>query len=140
MAGTYTLSSTAENRTDVLFGARMADVSQTLDWSLNGNLGDPPLVSRSGTARLDITNWDAIVGLKGHAFLDNERKWFVPYYLDVGTGQSKLTWQLNLGLGYRFDWGSVIAAWRYLDYQMKSGDPIQDMTLNGALVGVAFKF
>ena len=90
-AGTYTLTSTAENRTDVLFGTRMVDVSQTLDWSLNGNLGDPPLVSRSGTARLDITNWDAIVGLKGHAFLDNERKWFVPYYLDVGTGQSKLT-------------------------------------------------
>jgi len=28
------------------------------------------------------------------------RKWFVPYYLDVGTGESDLTWQAMGGIGY----------------------------------------
>ena len=37
----------------------------------------------------------------------------MPYYVDVGTGQSQLTWQVNAGLGYQFDWGSVLATWRW---------------------------
>lgn len=45
-----------------------------------------------------------------------------------------------MGIGYRFDWGAVIASWRYLDYQMKSSSPIDSMTLSGPLLGVAFTF
>jgi hypothetical protein len=28
----------------------------------------------------------------------DKREWFVPYYADVGTGQSERTWQLYGGL------------------------------------------
>jgi hypothetical protein len=38
-----------------------------------------------------VNNWDAIVGLKGRATFGEEHRWFVPYYLDVGTGESSLT-------------------------------------------------
>lgn len=34
----------------------------------------------------------------------------------------------------------VGAGWRYLDHEMKSGIPIQDMRLNGLLLGAAFGF
>jgi hypothetical protein len=61
-------------------------------------------------------------------------------YLDVGAGQSQLTWQVNAGLGYQFDWGSVIATWRYLDYNFKSGSRIESMNFNGPTVGVAFRW
>ena len=139
-AGTYNLASSAENTTDVLFGVRFADIRETLSWSLAGNIGSLPLPVQSGSAQVDITNWDAIIGVKGQAFFGDDKKWFVPYYLDIGTGQSKFTWQFNLGAGYRFSWGAVIASWRYLDYEMKSGVPIQSMALSGPLLGVAFKF
>ena len=138
LAGIYNLSSTPENTTDLLFGARMLNLKETLDWSLSSSI--PELPTRSGEARVDGTNWDAIVGLKGRYYFGGERKWFLPYYVDVGGGQSKLTWQVNAGVGYTFDWGSVFATWRYLDYDFKSGDALQSMSMSGALVGMAFQF
>lgn len=138
MAGIYNLSFTPENTTDLLFGARMLEMEQTLNWSLDTSI--PELPTRGGEASVDGTNWDAIVGLKGRYFLGAERKWFLPYYADIGTGESSLTWQVNAGVGYRFDWGSTFATWRYLDYDFKSGNALQSMDMNGALVGVAFQF
>jgi hypothetical protein len=138
LAGIYNLTSTPENTTDLLFGARMLDMKQTLVWSLVRSI--PELPTRSGEASVDGTNWDAIVGLKGRYSFGAERKWFLPYYVDVGTGQSQLTWQINAGVGYTFDWGSVVATWRYLDYDFKSGDALQSMSMNGVLIGVAFQF
>jgi hypothetical protein len=138
LAGLYNLSSTPDSTTDLLFGTRMLNLKQTLDWSLATAI--PELPTRSGQASVDGTDWDAIVGLKGRYYFGDERKWFLPYYADVGTGQSKLTWQINAGVGYRFDWGSLFANYRYLDYQFKSGKAVESMTMNGALIGVAFQF
>jgi hypothetical protein len=139
LAGLYNLASTPENTTDLLFGARLLDMKQTLKWSLVGPLPGSPL-AQSGQASVDGNNWDAIVGIKGRYYLGAERKWFLPYYADVGGGQSKLTWQVNGGVGYKFDWGSVFATYRYLDYQFKSGQALQSMTMSGGLLGVAFQF
>ena len=138
LAGIYNLTSTPENTTDLLFGARMLNMKQTLNWSLASSI--PELPTRSGEASVDGNNWDAIVGLKGRYYLGAERRWFLPYYADVGGGQSKLTWQVNAGVGYKFDWGSVFATYRYLDYQFKSGGALQSMNMNGGLIGVAFQF
>jgi hypothetical protein len=138
-AGTYRFAATPEYTADVLAGARMLDMKQTLSWSLNGNIGSLP-VSRTGTSQQDLNNWDAIVGVKGIASFGPAREWFVPYYLDIGTGESKLTWQANLGIGYKFGWGSLVASWRYLDYEMKSDQAIQSLTMNGPLVGAVFQF
>ncbi len=138
-AGTYRFASTPEYTADVLAGVRMLDMKQTLSWSLNGNIGSLP-IAREGTAKLNLTNWDAVVGVKGAASFGPERKWFVPYYLDIGAGESKLTWQANLGIGYRFGWGALVASWRYLDYEMKSDQAIQSLTMNGPLFGAVFQF
>lgn len=35
------------------------------------------------------------------------------------------------GIGYSFGWGDLVAAWRYPDYDMKSGSNIESMTFNG---------
>jgi len=140
LAGTYELAKSPEYVADVLAGARGINMRQTLDWSINGDIAGTGLPSQSGSKELTITNWDAIVGVKGQAFLDADRKWFVPYYADIGGGQSKLTWQINAGIGYRFGWGALVASWRVLDYDMKSGDPIQSIRFNGPLVGAAFQW
>ena len=139
LAGQYTLKDDAEGRTDVLFGARMLQMTNGLSWSLNTTAGAnlPPL---TGSAEAKVTDWDAVVGLKGRVALGADRKWFVPYYVDVGAGESKLTWQVNAGVGYQFDWGALVATWRYLDYDFKSSSKVQDLSFNGPTIGAIFKF
>jgi hypothetical protein len=135
-AGTYELAKSPENTTDLVFGARLLDVKETLGLSFGstGPLGAAGSYSKEVNASL----WDAIIGVKGVAYLGADKKWFVPYYADIGTGQSDLTWQVNAGIGYRYNWGSIVASWRYLDYNMKSGDPIQSLTANGPLIGASW--
>lgn len=139
-AGTYELVKKPNYTLDLLAGARYLDVSQTLDWTINGDISALPPVSRDGSAEVSSTLWDGIVGVKGVADLGSDHKWFIPYYLDVGTGQSDLTWQVNAGIGYRYSWGALVATWRYLDYEMDSNKPIQSVNLNGPLFGASFNW
>ena len=132
LAGTYRAVDNPQVKMDVFAGARMLNIDQTLDLSGNGPLG------LSVNSKLSKTLWDGIVGVKGQVALGDERKWFIPYYLDVGTGQSDLTWQILSGVGYSYNWGQILAGWRYLDYNMKSGEKIESVDLNGPMIGVAF--
>jgi len=138
LAGLYNLEARPESTVDLLFGARLLDQDQTLNWTMSSTIAQLP--GRSGSSAVSATNWDAILGIKGRYSFGDGGKWFVPYYLDVGAGQSKLTWQVNAGFGYRFDWGAVFATWRYLDYQFKSGQLIDSMSMNGPVIGVAFQW
>jgi hypothetical protein len=140
VAGTYALAATPEYTMDVLGGARLLDMTNTLDYAFSASAGGHPLGGLSGTAEASDNFWDAVVGLKGRANFGADRKWFIPYYVDVGTGQSQLTWQVSTGVGYQFDWGSVVATWRYLDYKFKSDSNIQSMSFNGPTIGVSFQF
>lgn len=56
----------------------------------------------------------------------------------VGTGQSRLTYQLIGGAGYAFSWGQVMATRRYLDYDFKSGSALESVHFSGPMSGVAF--
>lgn len=140
LAGEYRVVSDPAGTADVLLGARMFGVKPTLGWSFSGDVGSIGVTGRSGSKEVDDTAWDAIVGVKGSYRFGDKREWFVPYYLDVGTGQSDLTWQAAGGIGYSFDWGDAIAMWRYLDYNFKSGKELQEMNFNGPMVGIAFRW
>ena len=84
--------------------------------------------------------WDAIVGVKGRYAFGTDMKWSVPFYLDVGAGQSDRTTQAAIGIAYQFHWGELGAMWRYLDYNMKSGKQIQDVNLSGPMIGAAWRW
>jgi hypothetical protein len=140
VAGEYRVMSRPEWTLDVVAGARLFDVKPKLSWSLYGDLGPTSVPSRSGGSEATASNWDGIVGVKGGYRFGANREWFVPYYVDVGTGQSDLTWQVAAGVGYSFKWGDVIAMWRYLDYDFKSGSPINDMNFNGPMLGATFRW
>ncbi len=140
IAGMYTVARSPDYEAHALFGARMAYVKQTLDWALNGSVGGTGLPGTAGRSEVSDTNWDAVVGVTGAARLGADRRWVVPYYFDIGAGQSKLTWQALAGLGYAFDWGTVSAAWRYLDYEYKAGYPLESMKLSGPFLGVTLRW
>lgn len=140
IAGTYAIARTPHYESEVLFGARMIDTTQKVDLTFNGNIAGTGLPGRSVSVEIESNNWDAIVGVKGVATLSGDGRWILPYYVDIGAGESKFTWQALLAVGYRFNWGTTTLGWRYLDYDMKSGDPIQDVNFSGAFVGLTFQW
>jgi len=138
IAGEYAVVSQPAWTLDVFSGARMLDIEQQIDWELQGDIGEIPETGRAGSSNDGRTNWDAIVGTKGRWRYRDENRWFVPYYLDVGTGESNFTWQTMAGLGYSWQWIDTFAAWRYLDYDLGEGRPLSSLSLNGPLVSVMF--
>ena len=112
----------------------------TLNYNFSTDVGPFVGPNRIGSRSVTGRDWDAIVGVKGRVGFGANREWFIPYYVDIGTGQSQFTWQGALGIGYVFSWGEVVATWRYLDYNTKSGDKLNDLTINGPLLGVAFSW
>jgi hypothetical protein len=140
LAGTYALLESPDHSMNVLAGARVLSVDQTLNWAFTGSVGSTGLPGRAGVTDISVTNWDAIVGVRGRARFGDDSRWFVPYYLDAGAGDSSFTWQGIVGIGYAFGWGEVAAAWRYIDYNFKSGTPLQSLSFNGPAVGVIFNW
>jgi len=140
LAGEYRMVSDPVKVVDLLLGARMFDIKQNFRWDIAGSIGALPEVSRSGSSERSETNWDAIVGVKGRYSIGTSRRWGVPFYLDVGTGESKLTWQAAAGVSYAFSWGELSGLWRHLAYEMKSGKPTKDLRFSGPMVGATFSF
>lgn len=139
-AGYYRMVDESNKSFDFVAGVRYLDVEQGLDWSFSGDIGGTPLPGRTGSVTLGNSYWDFIVGLRGNLAFGQNNKWFIPYYVDIGTGDSDMTWQALAGLGYRFNWGEVAAVWRYLDYDLPSGKPIADMNFSGPAVGVILRW
>jgi hypothetical protein len=140
VAGEYRVMSDPGHTMDVLAGARLLDIKQTLGWDITGDLGPLPPGSRTGNREESENLWDGIVGVKGRLAFGANREWLAPYYLDVGTGQSDLTWQIAGGVGYAFKWGEINLLYRYLDYNMKSGSKIEDVNLRGPMIGATFRW
>lgn len=140
LAATYVAIESPEHVMQLLGGARMLKLDPKVSWELTGDIGPIPGPGRAGSLEVSETNWDAIVGAKGRLFFGAERKWFAPYYVDVGTGESKFTWQAMAGFGYSFGSWDLFGAWRYLDYEMKSGSKVEDLSFNGPGVALQFRW
>ncbi|MDH5207679.1 MAG: hypothetical protein OEW34_03500 [Burkholderiaceae bacterium] len=139
LAGTYSAVEKPGYEMQVLGGLRYLKVDTTLSWNLNGNIGSLPPVVINGAVTSKPDWWDAIVGVRGRAQLGQGR-WFVPYYADVGTGQSDLTWQAVGGLGYAFSWGEVVGAYRRMDYRFDSSSPLRDLSFSGPALSLGFRW
>lgn len=140
LAGEYGAIAGPEGTLDVFAGARLVDLEQKISWSVSGNIGSIPVGGRSGGSDVSGSNWDAIVGVKGRLLLGAERRWFIPYYLDIGTGKSDLTWQAMAGIGYSWKSVDVVAAWRYLDYDLGAGKPLSELNLNGPSLAIGYRW
>jgi hypothetical protein len=139
LVGTYRMEAHPDFTVDVLGGARVLNMRPKLDWALTGNVGSIALPDRAGSRELSESNWDLVVGVKGRVRFSPGRQWFVPYYVDLGTGESKFTWQAIGGVGYTFGWGDLVAAYRHTDYRMKSDQALQDLTFSGPTIGATFR-
>ncbi len=133
-AGGYNLYSEGKSRLDLIGGARYLDFDQTMFLELQ-SLGP----GQSRTISESLTSFDGIVGLTGNAALGE--RWFLPYYVDIGTGDSKLTWQATAGIGYRA--GRVVdlaLVYRHLEWDLDSARVVDDINFSGPTFGVIFRW
>ena len=85
------------------------------------------------------SNWDGIVGAKG--IYNLTENWYLAGYLDVGTGDSNVTWQGIGGMGYRFKkWFELNAGYRYLSWDFQGQDTLADLNFQGPFAGLLFRF
>ena len=139
-AANYRALATSQSTFDVFAGARLLDAKGELGWTFNIDLspfGGPP---QRGAAEASDDKLDAIVGVKGRYEFGTDGRWFVPYYADAGTGDSDLTWQAALGIGYAMRHGEVFAAYRHLDYDLGDEGGIANLEFDGPAVGFAYRW
>jgi hypothetical protein len=123
----YNLADTERGVHDFVFGARYLN----LDTSLKFTIGE----RNAGTSESGGI-WDGIVGFRGRANLQG--KWYLPYYVDIGTGQSDMTWQALAGVGYKYNWGDLVFSYRHLEWEFDADSPIKDINFSGP--NVQFKW
>jgi opacity protein-like surface antigen len=111
-------------------GARYGNVDTTLDIRIN----------EQGREFSDSTDLlDGIVGARGDVNIDEN--WHLPYYVDIGTGDSDLTWQVMAGVGYRINQSVDLGiTYRYLEWQFEDNALLNDLNFSGPLIGARFRF
>ena len=121
----YNLVETEKIRFDILGGARYLNLDAELE---------------EGSLSVDASahTWDGVVGVSGHVNLTET--WYLPYYLDIGAGDSDLTWQAFAGVGYKFSKVNVVLTYRYIKWDFDDGHAISDLSFSGPLIGVVFVF
>ena len=135
--GEYRALSRGEASLDVVAGLRYLYLRERLEWNFSGSLGNLPEASRAGNVEISNNNYNAIVGVKGQ--VQGDGGWRVPYYIDVGTGSSQLTWQGAIGVAYVFNWGQLGLLYRYIDFRIGSRT-LKDLTIAGPMMGATFRW
>lgn len=130
----YEVLRTDTTTMDLIAGARYFGLDADVEVTTVSAAGPSPLYSKQSQS-VDI--WDAVVGIKGSVGLND--RWYLPYNLDVGTGDSDLTWNAFGGVGYRYGWGDVVLFYRHLAYRGGKG-LVDDLYFSGPGAGVNFDF
>ena len=134
LAGEYRLAASPTLTLDALAGARYYDV----ETEMGLDFAQDALPSFEANASDSV--WDGIVGVKGRFAFGDRQQWLLPFYADVGAGESDLTWQVAAGVGHAFNWGEINALWRYIGYEFDSGSRVQDVNFNGPMIGATFRW
>lgn len=134
----YTVARSNQGNLDIIAGARYLDIKSSLGVNVFGPNG---IYGRSVDTSDKMNIWTGIIGVAGALRLSDDGKWYMPYEADFGAGNSSTT-SFNgiLGVGYKFGWGDVLVAWRYLDYKMDSGRPVEKLIMSGPAIGARFSW
>lgn len=125
----YDVVHDSRSRLNAFGGFRQMQLDTTANISIAGG---------SQRANANLTNWDAIVGLRGTQVLAD--RWTLAYYADVGTGESDLTWQAALSFDYRINNWDLSFGYRHLTWDISNSPVMSDLTFSGPFIGAKFRF
>jgi hypothetical protein len=130
----YNLIDDSKWSLDVVGGARYLSMDVTVKLKATGPLNTTRKYETSDSG--DVL--DAIVGVRGRVNL--AQNWYLPYYADIGGGDSDWTRQIFAGVGYQFNQLSVNAGYRYLEWSFKDSDVLDNQNISGPLIGMRYQF
>jgi hypothetical protein len=142
VAASYALQQTERSSFEILGGVRYFGIDVKTNWNLELDITTPGggvALPAQGTITNDVELWDGIIGVRGLVALGSGN-WSVPYYLDVGSGDSDLTWQAMTGVSYTYGWGDLMLVYRHLDYDEGTDGFLQSLALSGPAFGARFRF
>ena len=142
LAAGYTVKESETSSLDMFAGVRYFGVDASTSWNLSADITTPgggAVLPAQGTVSRKTDFWDGIVGLRGRLGI-GESKWAVPYYVDVGTGSSDLTWQAMTGLTYSYGWGDLMLVFRHLEYDEGNDGLLESFSFSGPAFGARFRF
>jgi len=140
MGAMYSPVRTDSGNLDIFAGARMTRTKARIDYSFSDPFGPFTGPLQAGTTGDTTEDWDGIVGTKGRVNFGRNKEWFAVGYGDIGTGNSKRTWQLFVGAGRRFGRFDALIGWRKIAYRYKSDSAIEGMSYSGPLIGTSLSF
>ena len=141
LAGAYTALRVPWGTVEPLGGLRYLNLSANANWTLSATFTQQgATLARQGSLSQTANIVDGIIGVRGRIHLGSSGRWYLPYYLDFGTGSSRYTVQASTGAAYAASWGDVQLTYRYLTYQLGSGELVQRLTLKGPMVSAVFRF
>jgi hypothetical protein len=129
--GGYALIDTPTGRLDIVGGARVWSVENTLSFA-GGTL--------AGLWLRDSATWvDAIGGLKGR--VNVSPKVYLTGWALAGGGQSDSTWDVLAGVGYDFnDRISAVFGYRAAGVDYQDGPFLFDVVMQGPIIGAVIRF
>jgi len=142
LAAGYALKQTETASVDVFARVRYFGVDTSTSWDLSADITTPGggvVLPAQGRIGSDKDSWDAIVGMRGHNTF-GIGNWSVPYYVDIGTDSSDLTWNAMAGMAYEFDWGDLMLIYRHLEYDQDAASLLKDFSFSGPAFGARFHF
>ncbi len=138
LVGGYNLLVKGKSRLDLIAGARYLDLGS--EFALNVTvLGE----TTTQFVPIDMgTALDAVIGVKGKYAFGKAERWSIPYYLDIGAGDSDFTWQALTGISYQAaNWVDVALTYRHMEWDLKSTDGIlKNVNFSGPSLGATFHF
>ncbi len=141
-AAGYTLGAGAWGNLDMLVGMRMLSMNSRTNYLLTSDISAPDrtvALSRNGSLTVGNTYFNVIGGAKGRINIPDS-KFYLPYYIDIGTGALPFTWQIYGGVAYKAaDWVDVSLGYRYMTFQNNSG-AVHDLSMNGIILAGNFRF
>lgn len=143
VAGGYTVVKNERFSADLIAGVRYlwleSDLGYNLSATVTGPLGGGQTFARTGEVKQNDDLWNGIGGVRGRINV-GDGNWFIPYYADIGAGDSKLTWQAFSGLGYVFGSWDMMVGYRRLTFEGKDDDLAEELTMAGPIIGAAIRF
>jgi hypothetical protein len=141
LAGGYTLARGDWGNFDLITGFRLLEINTRINYSLGltiaGPRGNGATFGGVGSVSGSGTLWNGIGGFRGRIRVGNDGL-FIPYYFDVGTGGSDLTWQISSGLGYHVGPVDVSLTYRYLSFSQSAS--VQHLSIQGPMLMANFAF
>ncbi len=141
LAGGYTLAQGNWGNFDLLAGFRLLQIDTRMNFSLaltiTGPRGNGATFGGVGSVSGSAELWNAIGGFRGRIRIGDGRL-FIPYYFDIGTGASDLTWQISSGLGYHAGPVDVSLTYRYLSFAQSA--PVKRLWIQGPMLMASFAF